>query len=209
MSKFSVLSRTLAGVGAACLVCIASTTVAQTNKVPVPVDIPPPPYGPRLQPPADPDQIVGIRIEDNGALITGPLDARRVYISLDQPALPRGFEGVWAKEAALCASAVEGSRTGVMPDGGLVIRPTEIVTIRRFSILKLFVALPSTFTMAMLNFGQNLQLPASRYRDAEKVLAIFAYPDGKRDYAELTLLPDDRLDIQNRNSHEEAERCTG
>lgn len=208
MKGHRILSRAVAQIGAACLVCTAASAVGQSKEAYAIVDQPAPsPRDPLPQPQTDPDRIAGIRIEPNGALITGPLDQRRVYIPFDRPVWPAGFEGVWAGEASICASAITESRTGALPDGSLQIGHAEIVGRQRLAILKMYAPLPSTFTMAMLNSGRKLELPASRYRDATKVLVILSAPDGKRDYEELTLLADGGLDLQNTHSHETAVRC--
>lgn len=204
--------------GLACLAAIsvaggAASSMAQSNEAPIPMDYPSwpmdhrPPAVSRPSEAADPDQILGIRIESNGALITGALNERRVYLPLDRPLLPEGFQGLWAGTPELCNTVRRGTRNPEIPNGVIQIGPNEIVGRQRLSILKTFVPLPSSFTMEMLNSGRNLTLSASPYRDATNVLLIVSEPDGVRDYIEFVLLKDDSLVIQSRHSHETALRC--
>jgi|GEM_PF-1680376 len=200
---------------AGCAVMGARDSVAwaQDGQTPVIVDVPPPRRSttPQAQPDPDPNAILGVRIEDNGALITGPMNARRVYIPLDRADLPTGFRSLWAGDAALCASAVEADRQhpNDLPDGSLRIGRKQIVGRQTMEILQLFVLLPSDFTWDMLESGRRLVLPASRYQDATKVLAIFSGPDGKRGYIELERTADgDGLRLRTRASNETATRCS-
>lgn len=174
--------------------------------VPVTQDIP---RMPAAAPPRDPSQIAGIRIDGNGALITGPLDHRRVYIPLDKPIVPSAFFGLWAGTPAVCvAAAASRTDSASTPDGSLVIGKTAIVGRKRMTILQTFVPLPATLTMAMLDSGRPLVLPAGKYRGARKVLVTFALPDGQRDYREIGILQDGKtLELQKGNGNETATRC--
>ena len=188
--------------------------LAQSQPVPIIQDVPsPPPASPAPQGAAirrDPSQILGIRIESNGALITGPVNARRVYIPLDRPIIPEGMRGHWARSAEICALASEREEAAgqaVVKDN-VLITDQEIVAKQRMRILQAFVPLPDTFTMAMLQSGRPLVLPARKHKRAAEVLVIFSTPGGERDYGEIGLLPGGQtIDFHSRSSRETAIRC--
>lgn len=213
LPSIRMVSRTLACLAAISLAGAAASSLAQNNDAPIPMDYPAwpldhrPPAVSRHSVAADPDQMPGIRIESNGALITGPLNERRVYVPLDRPLLPQAFQGRWAATPELCNALRPRTRNGEIPDGVIQIGRDKIMGRQHLSILKTFVPLPSNFTMEMLNSGRDLTLSASRYGDAAKVLIIFSEPDGMRNYRELSLLEDRSLDIQNGHGHETALRC--
>ncbi len=166
------------------------------------------PLKPQPPAPRDPNAIQGIRIEGNGALITGPLGSRRVYIPLDKPIVPKPLVGLWVGKEDLCASAPAEAVDALPPDGILRITDTEMLGRMRMAVVKTFVPLPSSFRLEMLQSGRQLVLPARRYRKAEKVLVIHTLPDGRRDYAEIGVSPDRRvLELQGRNGRETAVRC--
>ncbi len=176
---------------------------------PMTVIVPPTPPQ-KLQPsaPWDPNAIPGIRIEENGALVTGPLDSRRVYIPLDKPIVPKPLVGLWVGKRGLCASAPAEAEGMLPPDGVLRITGTEMLGRVRMTVVNTFVPLPSSFTLEMLQSGRRLVLPSHRYRDVQKVLVIHTLPDGRRDYAEIGVTPDARvLELHGRNGRETAFRC--
>jgi len=170
-----------------------------------------PPTAPQQRPVTrDPAEILGIRIESNGALITGPMNARRVFIPLDRPIVPTGMLGHWARSADACSAPPEGHRGVVdaVAENNVFLTSDEIVARQRMRIVQAFVPLPSTFTLATLQSGRKLVLPARKHRAAEEILVILAMPDGKRDYSIINLLSEGQaLDLRNRNSHETAVRC--
>ncbi len=203
------LRRLIALAGCAPLIATFQPATAQTSSAPVVVDMAPPGL-PAATPPSDPKQIAGIRTEGNGALITGPLDHRRVYIPLDTPVIPNGFKAVWAARPELCgpAGAAARSEPTKLPDGSLVITEKDIIGRKIWAIQKVYVPLPSSFTKATLESGRPLVLPAFEYRKAPKVLMIYYEPDGTRNYIELTLLENGRkLSIGRGNGEETALRC--
>ncbi len=195
---------------AGCALPIAAPqAAAQSSPVPVIVDTAQPSH-PATTSPSDPKQIAGIRIEGNGALITGPLDHRRVYIPLDKPVIPDGFKAVWAAKPELCgpAAAAAKSDPGKLPDGSLTITGKDIIARKILAIEKVYVPLPSSFTTAMLESGRPLVLPATQYRQAPKLLVIYFEPDGTRNYNELGLAEDGgKLSIGRGNGEEIALRC--
>ena len=169
------------------------------------------PTAPKQRPVArDPADILGIRIESNGALITGPMNARRVFIPLDRPIVPKGMLGHWARSADACSAPAEGHRGAVdaVAENNVFFTSEEIVARQRMRIVQTFVPLPSTFTLATLQSGRQLVLPARKHRAAEEILVIVSTPDGKRDYSIINLLSEGQaLDLRNRNSRETAVRC--
>ncbi len=79
---------------------------------PMTVIVPPtPPQKPQPTAPRNPNAIQGIRIEGNGALITGPLDSRRVYIVLDEPIVPKPLVGLWVGKQDLWRACVRARRS--------------------------------------------------------------------------------------------------
>lgn len=158
----------------------------------------------------DPAEILGIRIESNGALITGPMNARRVFIPLDRPIVPKGMLGHWARSADACSAPTGGQTAAAdaVVENNFFITSEEILARQRMRIVQTFVPLPSTFTLATLQSGRRLVLPARKHRGATEILVIVSMPDGKRDYSIINLLSEGQeLDLRNRNSHETAVRC--
>jgi hypothetical protein len=189
---------------------MGQTTVAQTAGQPVIVTTPALTGSGGNQPPRDPNQIEGIRIEDNDALIIGPINQRRVYIPLDQPVMPAGFRTAWVAKPESCAAArvALSDPTATLPAGTLLITDTQMIVRKTSRILRVYVPLPDSFTMAMLGSGRPLVLPASKYRGVGKVLAIYSESDGHRGYMELTQLDKGaKLDMSNNRSRETGLRC--
>ncbi|WP_059152997.1 hypothetical protein [Novosphingobium barchaimii] len=196
--------------GCALLVAAAQPAVVQAAGQPVIVTTPAQTGSAGNQPPRDPNQIEGIRIEDNDALITGPINQRRVYIPLDKPVMPAGFRTAWVAKLDSCAAArvALSHPAATLPADTLLITDTQMIARKTWSILQVYVPLPESFTMAMLDSGRPLVLPASKYRGAGKVLVIYAESDGHRGYMELTQLDKGaKLDMSNNRSRETGLRC--
>jgi len=159
---------------------------------------------------ANPDEIKGIRIESNGALITGPIGERKVYIRLDSAITPLGFQALWVGDQALCTSAREASRSNPenLPDGSILLTDRQMFGRQTYDIQEVFVPIPSTFTLDMLNSGKQLVLPASDYRSALEALVIFSRRDKGRDYMGLTLADQGHtLDLWGPNGKETGTKC--
>lgn len=186
------------------------SALAQSQPVPVIQDIPFPSPAQESPVKSDPSEIPGIRIESNGALITGPVNARRVYIPLDRPIVPKGMRGPWARSADVCKLSSEWEKTeaNAMAEDNLLITNQEIIAKQRLQIRRIFVPLPPTFTLAMLESGRTLALPARKQKNAAEILVIFSMPNGQRDYLTIRLLSEGQIiDLQSRSSHETAVRC--
>lgn len=212
----TIMTRIYAGIAfalAAMATLHGQNAFAQSESVPVIQDVLPgtaPTTPQRNAVKRDPAEILGIRIESNGALITGPMNARRVFIPLDRPIVPKGMLGHWARSADACSLPAKGQTAAAdaVAENNVVITSDEIAGRQRFRIVQTFVPLPPTFTLATLQSGRRLVLPARKYRSAEEVLVILSKPDGTRDYSIVRLLSDGQaIDLQNRNSHETALRC--
>lgn len=185
---------------------------AQSQPVPVIQEVPFPSPARGTAAKSDPSEILGIRIESNGALITGPVNARRVYIPLDRPIVPKGMRGPWARSANVCKLPSEWEKTeaNAMAEDNLLITNQEIIAKQRLQIRRIFVPLPPTFTLAMLQSGRPLALPARKHKNAAEILVIFSMPNGQRDYLTISLLSEGQIiDLQSRSSHETAVRCAG
>ncbi|QDG93779.1 hypothetical protein NIBR502774_14330 (plasmid) [Rhizobium sp. NIBRBAC000502774] len=179
------------------------------------VDQPPPgpstSAGPRASAgSANPDEIKGIRIQSNGALITGPIGARKVYIRLDSAVVPPRFQALWVGDQTLCASAREAGRSNSekLPDGTILLTDGQMFGRQTYDIQQVFVPLPSTFTLDMLNSGKQLVLPASDYRSTLEALVIFSRRDKGRDYMGLSLSDQEqKLNLWGKNGKETGSRC--
>lgn len=189
----------------------APSALAQSQ--PIQVIIQDAPYTPSAPVPAatrDPSEIQGIRIESNGALITGPVNARRVYIPLNRPFIPEGMRGHWARSADICdlpSDREKADGQAVATDNALITKQ-EIVAKRRFQVLQTFIPLPPTFTLAMLESGRPLMAPAHKHKRAEEILVIFSMPDGHRDFSVISLHSEGQaITLRRRSSHETAVRC--
>ncbi|WP_296081954.1 hypothetical protein [uncultured Agrobacterium sp.] len=159
--------------------------------------------------PTTSNDIKGIRIEPNGALITGPLNARKVYIKLDAVDLPRTFQSIWVGDQALCSLASEASKSNAeeMPDGSIFLTERQFFGRQKYDIQAVFVPIPDTFTLDLLNSGKQLVLPGADYRMASEALIIFS-SRGHRDYLILSLIAQgQKLNVRGQNGTETAVRC--
>lgn len=155
-------------------------------------------------------EISGIRIESNGALITGPINARRTFIELDRPIIADAMQGHWARSVEVCAP-----RPANWKDGGarvaaenLMISEDLIDAKVPMRILQSFVPSPPHISLAMLQSGKKMMLRASQYKKAEEILVIVALPNGARNYTVLRVSPDrSSMVLQNGRSRETAVRC--
>lgn len=181
-------------------------------KEPVVVTVPdgPVPISPPAYRPPSRAEVLGIRIEPNGALITGPMNARRTFLPLDKAIVGDAMRGHWARSVAACAPRPMdwengGERTAT---DNIMVNDDLIDAKRPMRILQSFIPVPPHISFAMLESGKPMVQRARRHRDAEEILVIFAMPDGKRDYSVMTLSADHRSIIfQNGHSREVAVRC--
>jgi len=158
----------------------------------------------------DPDKIIGIRIESNGALITGPIGKRKVYIRLDSAVVPPRFRALWVADQTLCASAREAGRSNPekLPDGSILLTEGQLFGRQTYDIQEVFVPIPSTFTLDMLNSGKQLVLPALDYRSTPEALVIFSRQDNGRDYMGLSLADQgQKLKLWGQHGAETGTRC--
>lgn len=200
-------------IAAACGSGLAGAQMVPTDAyVPVAVTVPDGlgPSAPPSHSPPDGGAIAGIRIERNGALITGPINARRTYLPLDKAIVGEAMRGHWARSVEIC-----GPRPVGWDDGGervaadnIMIRDDGIDAKVPMRILQSFVPVPPHMSFAMLESGNPMVQRARRYRGAEEILVIVAMPDGRRDYSVMTLAPDHRsIMFRNGHSREVAVRC--
>lgn len=189
----------------------AAAMQSPADQQPILVTVPdgPPPARMTPPPPATP-QILGIRIESSGALITGPMNARRTYIPLDRALIPPAMRGHWAKDQAACLAPQywdDSSGQSAAKDN-LLITDQAIIAKQKLSAVQSFVPPPPTITLAMLQSGKPMLLPARRHRSAPEILTIFALPDGQKFYGIMRLSPSgDSIQLQSDGSNESAIRC--
>ncbi|HET6538576.1 MAG TPA: hypothetical protein VFG34_10765 [Sphingopyxis sp.] len=178
---------------------------------PVVVIVPDSPPPARITPPSPAKpEILGIRIESNGALITGPMNARRTYIPLDRVLIPPAMRGHWAKDQAACLAPQywdDASGQSAAKDN-LLITNQAIIAKQKLSAVQSFVPPPPTITLAMLQSGKPMRLPARRHRYAPEILTIVTLPDGAKNYVVMRLSPSgETIQIQSHGSKESAIRC--
>jgi hypothetical protein len=114
--------------------------------------------------PPDRGEIAGIRIERNGALITGPINARRTFLPLDKAIVGEAMRGHWARSVKAC-----GPRPVGWDDGGervaadnIMIRDDGIDAKVPMRILQSFVPVPPHMSFAMLESGKPMVQRARR-----------------------------------------------
>lgn len=197
---------------AASIAPMAAAMHSPADPQPILVTVPdgPPPARIAPPPPATTPEILGIRIESNGALITGPINARRTYIPLDRALIPPAMRGHWAKDQAACLAPQywdDASGQSAAKDN-LLITDQAIIAKQKLSAIQSFVPPPPTITLAMLQSGKPMRLPARRHRHAPEILAIFTLPDGTKNYAVMRLSPSgETIQLQSHGSNESAIRC--
>jgi hypothetical protein len=199
-------------------VTLSGVAAAQNSASPQPMivsvpDGPPPANAPRTAPPAPTSPAIpGIRIESNGALITGPVNARRTYIPLDRLTIPTPMQGHWAKNQAACVPLAQWDDANgpSAPPDNLRITDTAIIAKARMTATQSYVPLPPSISFAMLQSGKPVQLSARPYRKATEILVIFTLPNGDKNHAVMRLSPSgDSIQLQSHGSNESAIRCAG
>lgn len=190
---------------------MAGATQSTNDPQPMVVIVPDGPPPARITPslPTKPE-ILGIRIESNGALITGPMNARRTYIPLDRILIPPAMRGHWAKDQAACLAPQywNDSNGQSAAKDNLLITDQAIIAKQKLSAVQSFVPPPPTITLSMLQSGKPMLLPARRHRYAPEILSIFTLPDGQKIYGIMRLSPSgDSIQLQSHGSNESAIRC--
>src|SRR5690606_15925519 len=145
-----------------------------------------------------------------GALITGPMNARRTYIPLDRILIPPAMRGHWAKDQAGCLAPQywdDSSGQSAAKDNFLVT-DQAIIAKQKLTAVQIFVPPPPSITLAMLQSGKPMMLPARRHQNATEILSIFTLPDGQKIYGIMRLSPSgDSFQLQSHGSNESAIRC--
>ncbi|MCC2602963.1 hypothetical protein [Sphingopyxis yananensis] len=191
---------------------MAAATQSTNDPQPMVVIVPdgPPPARITSSLPTKPE-ILGIRIESNGALITGPMNARRTYIPLDRILIPPAMRGHWAKDQAGCLAPQywdDSSGQSAAKDNFLVT-DQAIIAKQKLTAVQIFVPPPPSITLAMLQSGKPMMLPARRHQNATEILTIFTLPDGQKIYGIMRLSPSgDSIQLQSHGSNESAIRCS-